>query len=46
MKERWISGDFSEMRYRTLPFTPQDIELIHSGLAQRAAGTDVGMRLR
>jgi hypothetical protein len=46
MKERWISGDFSEMRYRPLPFTPLDIELIYSGLARRAAGTDVGLPLR
>lgn len=35
MKERWTSGDFSGMRWRPLPFTPLDIELIHSGLAQR-----------
>jgi hypothetical protein len=35
MKERWTSGDFSGMRWRPLPFTPLDIELIYSGLAQR-----------
>jgi hypothetical protein len=38
MKERWTPGDFADMRFRPLPFTPLDIELIYSGLAQRTAG--------
>ena len=41
MKARWTSGDFADMQFRPLPFTPSDIELIYSGLAQRAAGTKV-----
>ena len=43
MKERWTAGDFSGMRFRPLSFTPLDIELIYSGLAQRAAGRRVLM---
>ena len=36
MKERWSARDLIGMRRRPLPFTPQDIELIHSGLEVRA----------
>jgi hypothetical protein len=46
MKGRWTSGDFSGMRFRPLPFTPSDIELIYSGSAQRAARTGVGLPSR
>ena len=41
MAARWTSGDFADMRFRPLSFTPLDIELVYSGLAQRAAGTKV-----
>jgi len=44
MKARWTSGDFGDMRFRPLPFTPLDVELIYSGLAQRAAGPKVLVR--
>jgi hypothetical protein len=46
MKERWTSGDFADMRFRPLPFTPLDKELLYSGLAQRTARTDAVLRLR
>jgi hypothetical protein len=42
MKERWTAWDLSGMRWRPLPFTPSDIELIYSGLTQRAAQSCVG----
>ena len=39
MKEVWTVGDFVGMRLRPLPFTLLDIDLIHAGLAARAART-------
>jgi Zn-dependent protease with chaperone function len=44
MKARWTSGDFADMRFRPLPFTPLDIELIYSGLALRTARAAIGLR--
>ena len=35
MKARWTVEDYAEMTWRPLPFTPEDIKLIHSGLAKR-----------
>jgi len=35
MKANWTSSDYYEMQTKALPFTSEDIELIHSGLAQR-----------
>jgi hypothetical protein len=40
MKACWTGEDYSEMTLKGLPFTPEDIDLIHRGLASRAgAGT-------
>jgi hypothetical protein len=40
MKARWTGEDYSEMTLKGLPFTPEDIDLIHRGLTSRAgAGT-------
>jgi hypothetical protein len=36
MKAQWTREDYKEMRYRALPFTTEDIELIRAGLAARA----------
>jgi hypothetical protein len=41
MKQRWTPGDFSGMRFKPLPFTPLDIDLIYAGLAARATGAGV-----
>jgi hypothetical protein len=38
MKARWSAVDYSAMATNPLPFTPEDIELIHLGLAARARG--------
>ena len=35
MKALWTVEDYAEMRWRPLPFTLDDIKLIHSGLAKR-----------
>jgi hypothetical protein len=35
MKARWTPEDFANMRVKSLPFTPADLELIHLGLAAR-----------
>jgi hypothetical protein len=37
MKAQWDSDDYYEMRSHPLRFTPEDIRLIHAGLAARAA---------
>ncbi len=35
MKACWTIEDYAEMKMKPLPFTPEDIQLIHSGLAKR-----------
>jgi hypothetical protein len=35
MKANWTSSDYYDMQTKALPFAPEDIELIHRGLAQR-----------
>jgi hypothetical protein len=40
MKACWTVEDYAEMKWKPLPFTPEDIELIQSGLTKRA-GTQV-----
>ena len=35
MKAQWTGQDYSEMTWRPLPFTPDDIDLIQRGLAKR-----------
>jgi hypothetical protein len=37
MKAHWTSSDIMNMGWKPLPFGPEDIELIHRGLANRAA---------
>jgi hypothetical protein len=37
MKATWGGADYKAMTWKPLPFTPEDIELIHRGLAARAA---------
>jgi hypothetical protein len=37
MKSRWGFADYSEMLFKTLAFTPLDVDLIHDGMKQRAA---------
>jgi hypothetical protein len=39
MKARWTTGDYRAMDYSPLPFTPEDVDLIHAGLAKRG-GTE------
>jgi hypothetical protein len=39
MKARWDSHDFLQMTRAPLPFTPEDIALIQTGLRSLAAGT-------
>jgi hypothetical protein len=36
MKATWDGSDYQAMMWKPLPFTPQDIELIHGGLAVRS----------
>ena len=36
MKARWEEADYEQIARTTLEFTPEDIRLIHSGLARRA----------
>jgi hypothetical protein len=36
MKATWDGSDYQAMMWKPLPFTPEDIELIHRGLAARA----------
>jgi len=38
MKAHWNLRDYSEMAWRPLPFTQEDIDLIRCGLRRRAAG--------
>jgi len=38
MKAVWTHQDHLQMLSGALPFTPQDVEMIHSGLAARASG--------
>jgi hypothetical protein len=35
MKAHWEAEDYEVMEWKTLPFTEQDIDLIHRGLAVR-----------
>ena len=35
MKARWDRRDFRNMVWRPLPFAAEDVELIHSGIANR-----------
>lgn len=35
MKARWELTEYCEMEWRSLPFTPEDVELIYQGLARR-----------
>jgi hypothetical protein len=35
MKERWVSDDFMDMASKTLPFAPEDVQLIKNGLITR-----------
>ena len=35
MKANWTSSDYYEMQTKTLPFAPEDVELIHRVLARR-----------
>jgi len=37
MKANWDGSDYQAMRWKPLSFTPEDIDLIHRGLAARAA---------
>jgi hypothetical protein len=37
MKAHWDGSDYQAMRFKPLSFTPEDIELIHRGLAERTA---------
>jgi hypothetical protein len=36
MKATWDGSDYQAMMWKSLPFTPEDVELIHRGLAARA----------
>jgi hypothetical protein len=38
MKGYWSAEDYERMEFRSLPFTPEDIDLIRTGLARRASG--------
>lgn len=38
MKQCWTAADYAAMASNLLPFTPEDILLIHQGLAARARG--------
>jgi hypothetical protein len=35
MKAVWTGEDYSQMRVEPLPFAPEDVELVHVGLARR-----------
>jgi hypothetical protein len=35
MKARWTGPDYTGMAWKPLPFTPEDIDLIHRGLGSR-----------
>lgn len=37
MKPHWDATDYSEMLFRTLSFTPWDVDLIHAGMKHRSA---------
>jgi hypothetical protein len=37
MKAKWDRADYRQMAWQALPFAPVDIDLIHDGMAQRAA---------
>ncbi|HEV2198706.1 MAG TPA: hypothetical protein VGR73_02715 [Bryobacteraceae bacterium] len=37
MKANWDGGDYSAMTWKPLAFTPEDIVLLHNGLARRSA---------
>jgi hypothetical protein len=45
MKAQWSSDDYRQMHFRPLPFTAEDIEVIHRGLAARAAHPGSGQAL-
>ena len=46
MRAHWRGGDYREMRSKPLPFAPEDVCLIHEGLASRlsAAGAPEASR--
>lgn len=37
MKASWDGGDYSAMSWKPLAFTPEDIVLLHNGMARRSA---------
>jgi len=37
MKAMWSDADWREMKHHPLPFAPEDVTLIHDGLARHAA---------
>jgi hypothetical protein len=37
MKAQWDEDDFSQMAWKPLPFAPEDVDLIHQGVRNRAA---------
>ena len=39
MKAHWDARDFADMVRAPLPFAPEDIDLIQSGMVRRAAGS-------
>jgi hypothetical protein len=38
MKAHWSGEDYERMEFHSLPFTPEDIDLIRTGLARQASG--------
>jgi hypothetical protein len=44
MKAHWDGGDYKAMAKKALPFTEVDVELIHRGLAVRAAALSATIR--
>jgi len=38
MKAHWTTADYSRGCWKPLPFAEDDVDLIHRGLAARAAG--------
>jgi hypothetical protein len=44
MKPRWSNRDLRQMRYKPLPFTPEDLMLLYSALGMRRESTDTPTR--
>ena len=38
MKARWTAAELDQMAYKDLPFTPEDVQLIHMGIVARTRG--------